>query len=88
MFLEWRPPWRQGADLLGELHAARSRGTPTLPTLGFRLPIEKMNLSGEATMCRPDIYNIRWGCSARNPEFRGSADAGSWQIADRYTMAS
>ena len=35
--------------LVGELHAARSRGTPTLPALELRLPNEKGNLSGETT---------------------------------------
>jgi hypothetical protein len=33
----------------GELHAVRSRGTPTLPALELRLPNEKGNLSGETT---------------------------------------
>ena len=37
------------AALVGELHAARSRGTPTLPALESRLPNEKGNLSGETT---------------------------------------
>ena len=38
------------AALVGELHAARSRGTPTLPALELRLPNEKGNLSGETTI--------------------------------------
>ena len=36
--------------LVGELHAARSRGTPTLPALELRRPNEKGNLSGETTI--------------------------------------
>ena len=38
------------AAFVGELHAARSRGTPTLPALESRLPNEKGNLSGETTL--------------------------------------
>jgi hypothetical protein len=37
------------AALVGELHAARSRGTPTLLALELRQPNEKENLSGETT---------------------------------------
>ena len=37
------------AALVGEVHTARSRGTPTLPALELRLPSEKGNLSGETT---------------------------------------
>ena len=46
------------AAFVGELHAARSRGTPTLPALESRLPNEKGNLSGETTFESLRIFTL------------------------------
>ena len=43
---------------LAKLHAARSRGAPTLPALdGVEAPSERGNLSGETTI-RPKAYGL------------------------------
>ena len=49
--LQWqsRAP-RVCVAFVGELHAACSRGTPTLPALELRRPNEKGNLMGETTV--------------------------------------
>jgi len=59
------------AALVGELHAARSRGTPTLPALELRLPNEKGNLSGETTLSLTKVRLILFGFSFLLFAFRG-----------------